>query len=135
MAIAQSLAQAPHWPAYAYLTAVDPEAQPPRIALIAERATAVVGFTIASLIPPQAELESIAVAQFAQQIGVGRKLFMALSAELKMSDVTEVMLEVRSSNQPARTFYKQLGFVEIGRRALYYADPIEDALQMRLSLI
>jgi ribosomal protein S18 acetylase RimI-like enzyme len=60
---------------------------------------------------------------------------MALSAELKMSDVTEVMLEVRSSNQPARTFYKQLGFVEIGRRALYYADPIEDALQMRLSLI
>lgn len=133
--IAQNLTQAPRWPASAYLKALESQAQPPRIALVAERASTVVGFTIASLIPPEAELESIAVAQNVQQMGVGKRLFLTLSAELKIEDVTEVMLEVRTSNQPARAFYATSGFVEVGRRIRYYTDPIEDAIQLRLSLL
>ena len=38
------------------------------------------------------------------------------------------------SNQAARAFYTSLGFVEEGRRPSYYADPVEDAILMRLQL-
>jgi ribosomal-protein-alanine N-acetyltransferase len=41
----------------------------------------------------------------------------------------EIYLEVRLSNQPARTFYRGLGFTEAGRRPGYYLDG-EDALVM-----
>lgn len=41
------------------------------------------------------------------------------------------VLEVRESNQAARSLYNQLGFEELGRRFKYYTDPVEDALIMR----
>jgi ribosomal-protein-alanine N-acetyltransferase len=48
--------------------------------------------------------------------------------------VREVLLEVRRSNVAAQGFYRSVGFVEEGRRPGYYADPIEDAVLMRLRL-
>ena len=62
--IAASLPEAPQWPEAAYLNALNPESTPRRIALVAvaPRSESVLGFIAASLIPPQAELESIAVA-------------------------------------------------------------------------
>jgi [ribosomal protein S18]-alanine N-acetyltransferase len=48
--------------------------------------------------------------------------------------VREVMLEVREGNHSAQGFYRFLGFREEGRRPGYYADPVEDAVLMRLSL-
>jgi ribosomal-protein-alanine N-acetyltransferase len=48
--------------------------------------------------------------------------------------MTEVILEARASNQPALRLYRALGFVETGRRPRYYADPIEDAVLLRLQL-
>ena len=41
-------------------------------------------------------------------------------------------LEVRESNEPARKLYESMGFVEIGRRRRYYANPSEDAIVMGL---
>jgi tRNA threonylcarbamoyladenosine biosynthesis protein TsaB len=94
----------------------------------------VVGFLVASLLPPQAELETIAVAAAAQRRGLGRQLFAALASELGTALVTEVLLEVRASNHPALGLYRRLGFVETGRRPRYYHDPVEDAVLMRLPL-
>jgi ribosomal-protein-alanine N-acetyltransferase len=48
--------------------------------------------------------------------------------------ITEVLLEVRASNSAALAFYRALGFAIAGRRPLYYADPIEDAVLMELRL-
>ncbi|MGD0786586.1 MAG: GNAT family N-acetyltransferase [Terracidiphilus sp.] len=134
--IARSLEQAPHWQRSAYLAALDPEAAPLRIALVAQdmETGAVQGFAVARLLAPQAELESIAVAAEGQRRGVARRIFMAMAEELRMALVTDVQLEVRASNSPALAFYRTLGFAMTGRRPGYYADPLEDAILMELRL-
>ena len=134
--IALSLAQAPHWPRAAYLAALDPDAAPLRIALVAEdmETGAVQGFAVASLLAPQAELESIAVAAEGQRRGISRRILIAMIGELRTALVTDVQLEVRASNSPALAFYRAQGFAVSGRRPRYYADPIEDAVLLDLRL-
>jgi ribosomal protein S18 acetylase RimI-like enzyme len=132
--IAASLPEAPHWPEAAYLDALNPESTPHRIALVAAglRPKSVQGFTVASLLPPQAELESIAVAAGGQRRGLGRMLLEALVNNLRAAGGFEIGLEVRASNRPALAFYRCAGFGQIGLRRAYYVDPIEDAVLMRL---
>ena len=136
MEIAESLKEAPQWPRSAYLAALDPEAAPRRIALVVEEPAAgmVAGFAVASLLPPEAELEIIAVAPTVQRRGLARQLFFSLATELRTAEVIGVMLEVRATNQPALEFYRRLGFVETGHRPRYYHDPVEDAILMCLRL-
>jgi ribosomal-protein-alanine N-acetyltransferase len=136
MEIAESLKDAPQWPRSAYLAALEPEAAPRRIALVAEEPAAgiMAGFAVASLLPPEAELEIIAVAPTAQRQGVAVRLFEALIAEFYTAYIKGIMLEVRATNQPALELYRRLGFVETGRRPRYYHDPVEDAILMRLRL-
>ena len=134
MEIAASLPEAPQWPEAAYLTALNPESTPHRIALVGAGPPpeSVQGFTVASLLAPQAELESIAVAAGSQRLGLGRVLFDALANDLRAAGVLEIVLEVRASNRPALAFYRSAGFGQTGLRRAYYADSIEDALLMRL---
>ena len=134
MEIAASLPEAPQWPEAAYLTALNPESSPRRIALVAAGPGpgSVQGFTVASLLPSQAELESIAVAAGSQRRGLGRILFGALLNELRAAGVLEIVLEVRASNRAAVAFYRAAGFDKTGIRRAYYADPIKDAVLMRL---
>lgn len=140
MQIAQSLDQAPRWPLQAWNAALDPQATPRRLALVAEDpaphqdASLVVGFAVASLLPPQVELETIAVNVEHQRRGIGRRLFAAIIEELGRAQVTEVRLEVRASNLPALEFYHSQGFAEAGRRPRYYIDPVEDAVLLSLNL-
>jgi ribosomal-protein-alanine N-acetyltransferase len=144
MEIAHGLEAAPHWPRSAFAAALDPDSTLRRIALVAEAVAAkdasglpvsgVDGFAVVSLLHPQAELETIAVASAAQRRGVARLLFAAMAGELRASGVAELFLEVRASNQAARALYRSLGFVETGRRTRYYIDPIEDAILMALDI-
>ncbi len=136
LAIAENLPQAPHWAKAAYLNAINPESTPRRIALVAasSQSGSIVGYAVASLLPPQAELESIAVAQESQRLGLGESLFQALAAKLKAAGVGELRLEVRASNRPALAFYRALGFAQTGLRPGYYADPMEDAVLLALQL-
>jgi ribosomal-protein-alanine N-acetyltransferase len=132
MAIAAKLNEAPRWTREMYAQATNRAATPMRMALVAENGEAgVVGFAITLLIPPQAELETVAVAQTAQRKGIATLLFSALNAELKELQITEVILEVRESNRRARAFYGSVGFTEVGRRHGYYTEPQEDALLLR----
>ena len=137
MEIAASLPEAPQWPEAAYLTALTPESTPRRIALVAvaPRSGNVLGFIAASLVLPQAELESIAVAAGNQRRGLGRMLFEALVNHLRAASTFEIVLEVRASNHPAAAFYRSAGFGQTGLRRAYYVDPIEDAVLMRLHFI
>jgi len=136
MEIARSLKEAPHWMRAAYQEAIAPVRGPRRIALVAAdgETGALAGFLVAGLLPPQAELETIAVVAEGQRRGVGRRLFAAMVAELRREQVTEVILEVRARNQAALEFYRGLGFAETGRRPRYYVDPVEDAVLMGLRL-
>jgi ribosomal-protein-alanine N-acetyltransferase len=134
--IERSLPEAPHWPRSAYLTALDLLASPPRIALVAENTFigAPAGFAIASFFPPQAELETLAIAPEFQGRGLARQLFSSLIRQLRATGALELILEVRASNHPAIGLYRSLGFAESGRRPRYYHDPVEDAVLMRLQL-
>jgi len=133
--IAAGLEQAPQWPRSVYASLVE-QAGRERIALVAEDAAsgAVVGFAVAGLMPPEAELESIVVAGEFQRRGVAGELFSALSETLGGRGIAEIMLEVRAGNGAALGLYRSVGFVEEGRRRGYYADPLEDAVLMRLGL-
>jgi ribosomal-protein-alanine N-acetyltransferase len=133
--IAAALDDAPQWPRRVY-ESVLASSSPRRIAFVAEDSGtgAVVGFVVASLIAPEAEVETIVVAAGFQRRGVARRLFEAMADDLGRSQVREVLLEVRQSNVAAQGFYRSVGFVEEGRRPGYYADPIEDAVLMRLRL-
>ncbi len=131
MAIAHGLESAPHWPRTAYEAALDPMATPQRIALVAEISGAIIGFTIASLIPPQAELETIAVSQSHQRCKGGSALLAALFRELQSRQITEITLEVRASNEAAQALYCAHSLVTGSRRKGYYSDTGEDAVLMR----
>jgi ribosomal-protein-alanine N-acetyltransferase len=134
--LATGLNHAPQWPRAAYATAIDRNRTPPRIALVAEElpSETLLGFAVAIVLAPEAELESIAVAAAGQRRGIGRRLFATLAVELSAAGATHVHLEVRSSNSSALAFYGALGFEEIGRRPRYYTGPVEDALLLRLQL-
>lgn len=136
MAIAASLKDAPHWRRSAYVAALDPVSMPCRIALVAAKNSSnnVIGFAIASLIPPQAELESIAIRLDEQRMGIGSKLIEGLIEELRTAAIREFMLEVRASNIAAVAFYQEQGWRGSGMRPRYYADPEEDAILMSYSI-
>jgi ribosomal-protein-alanine N-acetyltransferase len=89
---------------------------------------------VASLLPPEAELEIIAVAPATQRKGVAVRLFEALIEEFYTAYIKGIMLEVRATNHPALELYRRLGFVETGHRPRYYHDPVGDAILMRLRL-
>lgn len=133
MAMAEELPSAPHWPAATYQAALSGGAGPDRLALVVEDAGGEpVGFAIALLLPPEAELETIVVARGHQRRGLARRLVQALIEGLRGRGVGQLDLEVRASNGAALGLYRGLGFAEVGRRRNYYVDPVEDALLLRL---
>jgi len=141
MQIADGLHHAPHWPVAIYEAAVHPESEPRRVAFVAGKpgsetsaTEAIVGFVVASLVAGEAELESIVVVAEAQRRGSGGQLLSRLLAALRELQVTRINLEVRASNHPALGLYKRHGFGQTGRRAGYYADPVEDAVLMGFDL-
>jgi len=131
--IAESLAHAPRWTLPMYETAIRQRNVPPRVALVAEetRSGQVVGFAVASVILPEAELETIGVATDQQRQGIGRQLIEEACRILRGMEVRKVILEVRASNWAAQRLYQSSGFVPTGRRASYYIDPEEDGLIMK----
>jgi [ribosomal protein S18]-alanine N-acetyltransferase len=134
--IAESLTHAPRWTAAAYRAAMNPENKPQRIALAATASEdhTPIGFLVANLVPPEAELETVAVAVETQRRGIGRLLLQSLIETLKTEPIKTLILEVRASNQTALNFYQQNGLQQIARRPRYYANPEEDAILMRLNL-
>lgn len=137
MEIAAGLSEAPQWSRAAWerVTAGEIAGEAPRrVALVAERNASIVGFAVATMVVGEAELESIAVESSAQRLGIGRGLLRNLIGELKRRGAGEMLLEVRASNQAALHIYRGMGFVETGRRAGYYAQPVEDAVLMRLDM-
>lgn len=131
IAAAAATPGAPHWPRASYERTFAPGAAPHRIALIAEApACPIAGFLVASLIPPQAELESIFVTVEFQRHGIATALFRSLESALRAHTCSELILEVRQSNRSAQRFYLALGFTQIALRPAYYSAPVEDAVLM-----
>jgi tRNA threonylcarbamoyladenosine biosynthesis protein TsaB len=134
--IAAGTPQAPAWPRSVYERALEAGAQPQRIALVAEdqKSGTLVGFAVASVTAPDADLETIVTVLAHQRRGIARELFSSLKSELQREGVIELILEVRAGNHAAQGLYRVLGSKEQGRRKAYYADPVEDAILLRLPI-
>ena len=72
----------------------------------------------------------------ATEDGRGKTVLDLLPQELRRQggELAFISLEVRESNQGARTLYDGLGYREAGRRRGYYFHPKEDAIIMTLEL-
>lgn len=60
--------------------------------------------------------------------GLGQALLLSLLQVARQQGLEWATLEVRVSNQTARSLYGKFGFQEAGRRPRYYPDTGEDAL-------
>ena len=94
-------------------------------------APTLVGYVVALVVAPDAEIADLAVAPDARRRGVGRALLTSALDLLADLAVQAVHLEVRESNRAARTLYESSGFRPVGRRRGYYRQPVEDALLLR----
>ena len=103
-----------------YLVALDDDAQ-------------VVGYAGAFVLPPDSDVQTIAVAGPEQGSGLGGRLLDALMSTARSSGCTHMLLEVRSDNRPAVALYERRGFSVISTRPRYYPDGA-DALIMRADL-
>lgn len=74
----------------------------------------------------EGELLRIAVAPTARRQGHARALLLASEKALRAEGITELFLEVRISNAPARALYEAMGWRPQGLRKRYYRDG-EDA--------
>lgn len=106
------------------------------VILTALESNNIVGFVLARLITSMSEAEilNFGVKPEYQRKGAGQRLLRELLFALRSADFTTLWLEVRESNQKARRFYLQNGFVKAGVRKLYYQNPNEDALVLKLDL-
>lgn len=130
-------ATAAHWSGQQYQDLFAPTpASPERLILVAveEENLAVAGFLIARHVSPEWELENVVVAAEARGKGIGTRLLQDLLSHAQLSKSETIFLEVRESNTPARRLYERVGFVEAGRRKLYYANPLEGAVLYRKTL-
>lgn len=116
---------AAHWHDSEYSSAID---SPARLLLVAEQNSQVVGFAVAFTAIPEWELENIAVHPRSREQGIGRILMNALIGAAKAAGATEIRQEIRASNLPAQRLAQFCGFLQDGRRAAYYKEPVEDAI-------
>ncbi len=101
----------------------------------AQRDGALVGFACLLAIGEEAEILNIATAPASRHIGVGQRLLSEMLNDASGRGVSDLYLEMRASNTPARPLYRKNRFYEIGIRRSYYIKPREDAILMKKSLI
>jgi ribosomal protein S18 acetylase RimI-like enzyme len=118
--IAAAAPQASRWPPESYLDGR---------CTVAQRGGEILGFLAwREVAEDEHEILNLATAPGHRRQGVARLLL-----ESALSEFTgRCFLEVRQSNSAARALYRQLGFVEAGRRPEYYKDPTEPAIVMAL---
>jgi len=77
---------------------------------------------------------NIAVHPGLRRRGLARRLLGAILDDGRARGLRAVTLEVRPTNDEARTLYESFGFRVVGRRRGYYYDTGEDALIMESDL-
>lgn len=95
------------------------------------------GFTLCRAAGPEVELLLIAVHPEHRGRGIGRLLLDTACEDAYRRGACELFLEVRENNTPARGLYRRAGFLDVGRRADYYAGSQGDrfaAITMRREL-
>lgn len=86
------------------------------------------------LILDEGHITNIAVDKEYRGLGIGNKLLEGLIQLCIDRNIRAMTLEVRKSNEVAKSLYKKYGFKEYGIRPKYYQDNNEDAIIMWKSI-
>jgi [ribosomal protein S18]-alanine N-acetyltransferase len=95
---------------------------------------AAVAFAAARIHVPEMDIVNLAVRPDRRGRGLGRLLLSSLLGEAASTGVETAFLEVRAGNVEALKLYRSAGFRETQRRRNFYAEPVEDAILMRLPM-
>jgi [ribosomal protein S18]-alanine N-acetyltransferase len=127
LAIEQQAQGAAHWTAEQYKKLVGSG-----VVLVAEEAAEeagkLCGFICAKAVASEWEIENVVVAAEFLRRGIANELVRELIDRAAGEAASAILLEVRESNLPGRRLYEKHGFCEVGRRRVYYRDPVEDAI-------
>lgn len=88
----------------------------------------VLGYLEYSLIYDRMEIDNFFVEENYRRRGIGKKLMSYLVAIAIDNHVLNITLEVRITNEIARSLYKNFGFREVALRKFYYGN--EDGILM-----
>ncbi|MBZ2174874.1 ribosomal protein S18-alanine N-acetyltransferase [Schnuerera sp. xch1] len=98
--------------------------------ILAEVDGEIAGYGGIWLIIDEGHITNIAVDERYRGIGVGSKILEGLIQLCVDRNVVAMTLEVRRSNEIAKSLYKKYGFKEYGVREKYYHNNNEDAIIM-----
>lgn len=98
--------------------------------LVAEMDGQVVGYIGMWHIVDEGHITNVGVTPQFRRLGIGAKLVQALLQKANELRIVGVTLEVRVSNDKARSLYEKYGFQSAGVRKKYYQDTGEDAIIM-----
>jgi ribosomal-protein-alanine N-acetyltransferase len=119
------------WPYAAFESSLDETA----FLVACEDRTEVLGYLVGSVVPNHGRgighVRDLAVRPESRGAGVGRLLLVRGLERLRRDGAATVRLEVRASNEAARSLYRDVGFAPARRLPRYYDDG-EDALVMTL---
>ena len=104
------------------------------VCFAAEKAGHILGYLLVYHAADEAEIARIAVQKEARRQGAAGKLMQALENYCEEHKMEKLLLDVRESNEAARSFYTKNGFVEDGIRQGFYTNPSEDAVLMSRQL-
>ena len=82
----------------------------------------ILGLCSAWLIIDELHITSIAVHPIHQRKGLGKLLISDLIKRSNSLLTNQIHLEVKDTNEPAKAFYKSMGFKIIGNRSNFYKD-------------
>ena len=99
--------------------------------IVAVDGETVVGYVGSQSVIDEADMMNLAVLPEYRRSGVGCQLVNKLIERLRNNNVSCLTLEVRASNEPAKSLYEGCGFLRVGCRPNYYSSPKEDALIYR----
>ncbi|MEE1319200.1 MAG: ribosomal protein S18-alanine N-acetyltransferase, partial [Ruminococcus sp.] len=98
--------------------------------LVAIENNEVVGYIGMSIVIDEGYIFNVAVKENSRNKGVATALINELVTYGKKNNFCFITLEVRESNEPARSLYSKFGFIKVGERKDYYTDPKENAILM-----
>ena len=101
--------------------------------VVAQSAGQIIGYAGLYAMPPDADVQTIAIASHVEGAGVGTRLLDALIAQARAQDCAQLFLEVAADNESALALYAHRGFEKQALRRGYYG-PGMDAILMRCRL-
>lgn len=98
--------------------------------IVAEVDGQIIGHVGMWIVLDECHITNVAVRSSMRGRGLGEALMRKVMELCVLNEVKTMTLEVRVSNEPARSLYRKLGFQEGGIRKNYYQDDHEDGLVM-----